>query len=93
MDPSSFHPCIAKNLISMCRVLFVGILLLIILIVDSLSSYNIVGPSCGSPSSSKRIQRYFAALAAATAAMNSTSVELCAVTVCTTDLYTIAPPM
>ena len=44
MDPSSFHPCIAKNLISMCRVLFVGILLFIILIVDLLSSYNIVGP-------------------------------------------------
>jgi hypothetical protein len=65
---------------------------LIILMAAILSSYNGVGSVCGKPSSARIERRYLAILAAATAAMNSASVELVAVVGWVLERYAMAPP-
>ena len=51
-----------------------------------------VGSVCSNPNSHEIDQMCLAVLAAATAAMNSASVELNAVSDCVFDLWTVAPP-
>ena len=60
--------------------------------VGLLSSQIGVGSVCSNPNSHKIERMCLAVLAAVTAAMNSASVELNAVSDCVFDLQTIAPP-
>ena len=71
--------CIAKNLMSMCRVHSVGFCDAMTSTVGLLSSQMGVGSVCSNPSSRTIDRMYLAVLAAVTAAMNSASVELNAV--------------
>ena len=60
--------------------------------VGVLSSQIGVGSVCSNPDSRKIDRMCLAVLAAVTAAMNSASVELNAVSDCVFDLQTVAPP-
>ena len=60
--------------------------------VGLLSSQIGVGSVCLNPNSHKIKRMHLAVLAAVTAAMNSASVELSAVSDCVFDLWTVAPP-
>ena len=82
----------AKYRMSMCRVRSVGFRDATMSIVGLLSSYMGVGSVCSNPSSERTERMYLAVFAAVTAAMNSASVELRAVSDCVFDLYTTAPP-
>ena len=83
--PASFQSCIAKNWISLCRYLPVGLLALMILIAGWLSLYIGVGPLFSTPSSSITDRIYFMFFTTVTAAMSSASVELTAVMDCALD--------
>ena len=77
--PSSFQSCIAKNLMSMCRDLPVGLFAFMISIADLLSSHVGVGFAMGMPNSCSTDLTHLMFFAAVTAAIGSASVELGAV--------------
>jgi hypothetical protein len=75
---------------SICLAHSVGRRALIILIADSLSINITVALDCPKPKSRNTERKYRAVLAAETAASNSASVELVAVTNCVLDRYATA---
>ena len=92
MRSCSTHCCMAKCLMSISFVCFVGWPACAMRRAPWLSSYSIVACSCSSPICARIVRRYRMYLPASAAAMNSASVELWAMTSWYFVLYRTVPP-